>query len=65
LNGLVSRGFLMGADLKFLESENPLTDLMQGIIRVHSYITPPVPRATCKITNSTPSKNTNLHNLMV
>ena len=43
LNGLVSRGFLLGADIKFLESENPLTDLLQGIIRVHSYITPPVP----------------------
>lgn len=43
LNGLVSRGFLLGADMKFLESENPLTDLLQGIIRVHSYITPPVP----------------------
>lgn len=43
LNGLVSRGFLLGADVKFLEEENPLTDLLQGIIRVHSYITPPVP----------------------
>ncbi|WP_295157130.1 phage tail sheath family protein [Selenomonas sp. AE3005] len=43
LNGLVSRGFLLGADIKFLEEENPTTDLLQGIIRVHSYITPPVP----------------------
>ncbi|MBQ8697414.1 MAG: phage tail sheath family protein [Schwartzia sp.] len=43
LNGLVARGFLLGADVQFLESENPLTDLLQGIIRVHSYITPPVP----------------------
>lgn len=43
LNGLVARGFLLGADVKFLESENPLTDLLQGIIRIHSYITPPVP----------------------
>ena len=43
LNGLVARGFLLGADVKFLESENPLTDLMQGIIRIHSYITPPAP----------------------
>lgn len=43
LNGLVSRGFLLGADVKFLESENPSTDLLAGIIRVHSYITPPVP----------------------
>lgn len=43
LNGLVSRGFLLGADVKFLEEENPSTDLLNGIIRVHSYITPPVP----------------------
>ena len=43
LNGLVSHGFLLGADVKFLEEENPTTDLLQGIIRVHSYITPPVP----------------------
>lgn len=43
LNGLVSRGFMLGADIKFLESENPVTDLLQGIIRVHSYITPPPP----------------------
>lgn len=43
LNGLVSRGFLLGADVKFLEEENPTTDLLNGIIRVHSYITPPVP----------------------
>jgi len=43
LNGLVSRGFLLGADVKFLEDENPLTDLLAGIIRIHSYITPPVP----------------------
>ena len=43
LNGLTSRGFLLGADVKFLEEENPLTDLLQGIIRVHTYLTPPVP----------------------
>lgn len=43
LNGLVSRGYLLGGTIKFLQDENPLTDLMQGIIRVHSYITPPVP----------------------
>ena len=42
LNGLVARGFLLGASVKFLESENPLTDLLQGIFRIHSYITPPV-----------------------
>jgi phage tail sheath protein FI len=48
LNGLVARGYLLGADIQFLDSENPLTDLLQGIIRVHSYITPPVPMQECE-----------------
>ena len=43
LNGLVSRGYLLGASIKFNEDENPTTDLLAGIIRFHSYITPPVP----------------------
>ena len=43
LNGLVSRGYLLGATIKFLEEENPTTDLLAGIIRFHSYITPLVP----------------------
>ena len=47
LNGLVARGFLLGAKVKFLKTENPLTDLMQGIMRVHSYITPPPPMQEC------------------
>ena len=42
LNGLVSRGYMLGADVKFLEDENPTTDLLAGIIRFHIYITPPV-----------------------
>lgn len=43
LNGLVSRGFLLGATVSFLSDENPTTDLLQGIIRIHTSITPPVP----------------------
>ncbi len=43
LNGLTARGYLLGASVQFLEDENPLTDLLNGIFRVHSYITPPVP----------------------
>ena len=43
LNGLTARGFLLGAKVSFLESENPTTDLLQGIIRIHTAITPPVP----------------------
>ncbi|MBR6321262.1 MAG: phage tail protein, partial [Lachnospiraceae bacterium] len=43
LNGLTGRGFLLGARAEMLEAENPLTDLMQGIIRIHIYMTPPSP----------------------
>lgn len=43
LNGLVGRGYLLGARAEFVESENPLTDLMAGKIRIHVYITPPSP----------------------
>lgn len=43
LNGLVGAGYLLGARVEVKESENPLTDLMAGIIRVHIYITPPSP----------------------
>ncbi len=43
LNGLVSRGFLLGASIDFRESENPTTDLLNGILRVHTMLTPPVP----------------------
>lgn len=43
LNGLTARGYLLGASVQFLEDENPLTDLLNGIFRVHTYITPPVP----------------------
>ncbi len=46
LNGLVSRGFLLGAKVDFLESENPLTDLLNGILRIHTMLTPPVPAQT-------------------
>lgn len=43
LNGLTSRGFLLGASVEFRESENPLTDLLNGHFRVHVNMTPPVP----------------------
>ena len=43
LNGLTSRGFLLGASIDFRESENPLTDLLNGHFRVHVAMTPPVP----------------------
>lgn len=43
LGGLVGSEYLLGARAVLLESENPLTDLMNGIIRIHIYMTPPSP----------------------
>lgn len=43
LNGLVSNGYLLGARAELPSDLNPATDLMQGIIKFHIYITPPSP----------------------
>ena len=43
LNGLVGRGYLLGARVEMLDSENPLTNLMAGQIVLHVYLTPPSP----------------------
>lgn len=43
LNGLVGQGYFYGARAEMLDSENPLTNLMAGIIKLHIYITPPAP----------------------
>lgn len=43
LNGLVGSGYLLGARAEMLENENPLTDLMAGIVKIHIYMTPPSP----------------------
>ena len=43
LSGLVGSEYLLGARAVLLDSENPKTDLMNGIIRIHIYITPPSP----------------------
>jgi phage tail sheath protein FI len=43
LNGLFGAGYVLGARAEILASENPLTDLMAGIIRFHIYLTPPSP----------------------
>lgn len=42
LNGLTGR-YLLGARVEIRDDENPLTDLMAGIIRIHVYMTPPSP----------------------
>jgi hypothetical protein len=43
LNGLVGAGYLLGARVEMLDDENPLTNLMAGIIKLHVYMTPPSP----------------------
>lgn len=43
LNGLTAQGVLLGAKVEILKGENPITDLMDGIIRFHVYQTPPSP----------------------
>lgn len=41
LNGLVGSGYLLGARVEMIDEENPVTSLMQGIIKLHIYMTPP------------------------
>lgn len=43
LNGLVGSGYLLGGRCEMLDAENPQTNLMQGIIKLHIYMTPPSP----------------------
>ncbi|WP_020621011.1 phage tail sheath family protein [Paenibacillus daejeonensis] len=43
LNGLAAQGAILGGRVEFNLSENPQTDLMDGIIRLHVYVTPPSP----------------------
>lgn len=43
LNGLVSQEYLLGARVELIAAENPLTNLLAGVISFHIYLTPPVP----------------------
>lgn len=43
LNGLAARQCILGGRVEFLESENPVTSLEDGIATFHVYVTPPVP----------------------
>ena len=46
LNGLTAREFLLGARVELLEDDNPVTDLVDGIIRFRvSQASPPPARA--------------------
>ena len=43
LNGLVGSGYLLGARVEFVDSENTLENLTAGIIITRIYLTPPSP----------------------
>ena len=43
LNSLTAQGALLGGRVEFLEEDNSITDLMDGKIRFHVYMTPPSP----------------------
>jgi hypothetical protein len=43
LNGLAARQFILGGRVEFQVDENPVTDLMDGNIKFHVYVTPPSP----------------------
>lgn len=43
LNGLVGQQYLLGARVEMIDAENPLENLMAGIIKLHIFMTPPGP----------------------
>lgn len=43
LDGWTAREIILGGSISFDESENPLTDLIDGIMRFHIRVTPPPP----------------------
>jgi len=43
MNGLTGSGYIMGGRVEMIEAENPVTNLMAGIVKLHVYITPPSP----------------------
>lgn len=43
LNGLTAKGALIGGRVEFRKEENPTTDLIDGKLRFHLFLTPPTP----------------------
>ena len=43
LNSLKARGFILGGRIEFLQEDNSLIDLMDGILRFRVLIAPPPP----------------------
>ncbi len=50
LNGLVSREYILGGSIEFLESENPATDVIDGIVRFRVKFAPPSPMRDIEFT---------------
>ena len=48
LNGLAAREFILGGRVEFRPEENPATDLMDGIVTFHVFMTPPAPAREIK-----------------
>ena len=43
LDGFTSRGIINGGRISYLSDENPLTDVMDGLLRFHLWLSPPPP----------------------
>lgn len=43
MNALTAREMILGGRVVLVKAENPVTDLMDGIVRFHVYVTPPSP----------------------
>lgn len=43
MNGLAAMQYILGGRIEFLSSENSITDLMDGNLAFHVYVTPPPP----------------------
>ncbi|MFY0545454.1 phage tail sheath family protein [Brevibacillus sp. H7] len=50
LNGLTARGALLGGRVEFRQEENPVSELLNGKVRFHVYLTPPVPAEDMEFT---------------
>ncbi len=43
LDGFTSRGIINGGRISYMPDENPLTDIMDGLLRFHLWLSPPPP----------------------
>ena len=50
LNGLAARQIILGGRVTFMESENPATDLIDGVLRFHVYVGLSVPARVIEFT---------------